>query len=684
MDPNDPATVYVGSFGGLAKTVDAGNTWTLPSNYFSTSLPYSIAVDPANTQVVYAATGTTGIAQSVNGGGSWVARNNGLPTVGADVPIQYVTIDPADSQRLYAIALNAGALYRTTDAGLNWSRVGGGLPTSESVRTVAFDPFDPNRVYLGADSGLYRSIDGGSTWSVVPTPVNTRFVSSISMDPVVPGVFVLVAGGSLVPALRTVDHGATWESLSWETAPEEFVSPRSGVLDPSSPGNLILGAVNSSVREFQIAPDLSVSLSGLASPLRAGVPATLRMTVQNKATSLFAASDATATLTLSAQLAPGTVTASRGSCTRAGQTVTCRMGVMRVGDAAQVDVTFTPSAGTGAVSAAVSPREPDASSADNSTAQPVTALPFAGLAAAITAPASVDHNTTTTVQGRMTNAGPDTAVNASLVFALPTGLTVLPGGIGAPCTAGTGVVTCLIGTLPSGGQATVDLQLRAATPGGQDVTVTVTSNSYDTDASNNSASASIAVKPVADLGIALSAPPAALQAGQAASATATVTNAGPDAVTIAVANFSAANLTVTAATPNGGSCSVTNGAASCSLGTIAAGTSKTIEVTYTAGSAGAAQLNGTTSSEASDGSSTNNSAATALTVSAPPSNGGGGGGSSGGGGGALGLWGALGLLVWTVRRGSWIRASPPTPAPPSRPRTAMAAPRDSRRPIPSH
>ena len=653
VDPNDSSIVYAGSYGGIARTADAGNTWTMTSSYFATSLPYSIAIDPANTQVLYAATGTKGISLSTNGGATWVERNSGLPMSGTDVPMQHVFIDPANSQRMFAIDLS-GALYRSVTGGASWSRVGGGLPGSETVITVAFDPHDPDRIILGAGEGLYRSMDGRVSWNIMSTPVNTRYVTAIMMDPTVPGVFSLVATGSVVPVLRTVDGGATWEALPWETVPEDYVSARSGSLDPANPGNLLVGVVAGSIREFQLAPDLSVALTGIGAQIRIGAPTTLRMTVQNKATSAFAASDATATLTLPTQLAPGTVTSNRGSCLRAGQVITCRTGVLKVGEAAQVDVVITPAAGSGAVSASVAPREVEALPADNSVTLQVTGLPFAGLSATVAAPATADHNSTVTVQGRMTNAGPDGAVNASIRFNLPAGLELLSGTVTAPCVAGTNSVICQIGSLSSGGNATVDLQLRATGTGGQDVTVVATSNSYDTDPSNNSATASITVKPLADLGIAWSAVPATLQRGQTGTALATITNMGPDAVNIAVANLSGTSLTVTTASVNGGSCSVTAGVANCSLGTIASGASRAIDIVFTADLTGVAQLSGTTNSEATDGATANNAASSSITVTAPPSGGGGGGtgggsGGSSGGGGALDIWSTLVLLGGVLR-----------------------------------
>ncbi len=73
--------------------------------------------------------------------------------------------DPSDPAILYA-GTQAGGVFKTTDGGASWSLVGPTLPRS-SVEAIAVDPSDPKRVYAGTyDKGVYRSTDSGATWKV--------------------------------------------------------------------------------------------------------------------------------------------------------------------------------------------------------------------------------------------------------------------------------------------------------------------------------------------------------------------------------------------------------------------------------------------------------------------------------------------------------------------------------------
>lgn len=536
VDSNDSSTVFVAGSEGIARSADAGSSWLSLSPVLAAADPLRIAIDTSDARNLYAASATDGVLYSPDGGGTWVQRNSGLPVVGSNVPIGDLVVDPADSQRMYAFQQSTGAVFRSADGGLNWARMGGGLPTNEVARTMAFDPLDADRIYLGANLGLYQSRDGGITWSVIPLPTGMNQIGTILVDPVVTGKIVLFAG-SAAAMLRTVDHGASWERLPWDLG--VFSPPRGGVLDPVQPGNLIVSAFQRGMWEFQVAPDLSVALTGADTPVAPGSTRTVRATVRNKADSPFASSDATVTVTLPSSLTPVSIATTLGSCARFGQRFDCRMGAMKVGDFALVDVTATQGTGSGNVMASVQGHEPDPAMADNS----------------VTAP------------------------------------TVL--------------------------------------------------------------------RPVADLSVTVSGLPAAMTAGQTASASVTVTNNGPDAVNIAVATVSGSNLGFGTLTAGAGSCAIAAATANCSLGAIASGTSRTIAVTFTPVAQGSVQLTATTGSEALDAPMGNNDATGSGTAAAAPAASGGtpSSGASAGGGGAVDVWELLAALFWLSWRFS--RCHPP-------------------------
>ena len=92
-------------------------------------------------------------------------RDSGLPT---GVKIRKVTPHPTIRNEAYAIMNGLGnggqKIYRTTDAGQNWTNITGNLPDVPMADLVV-NPSDSNKIYLGTEFGCYRTIDGGGTWN---------------------------------------------------------------------------------------------------------------------------------------------------------------------------------------------------------------------------------------------------------------------------------------------------------------------------------------------------------------------------------------------------------------------------------------------------------------------------------------------------------------------------------------
>ena len=190
--PGDPYTFYMGAVaGGVWKTTDGGQTW-LP---ISDKAPFwsvgAIAVAPSNHHVIYVGTGEAaprgditygdGVYKSTDDGKTWT--HVGL----ADSrQIGAVIVDPSNPDIVLVAALGHAfgpnserGIYRTTDGGKSWKRVLGKDDKTGGI-DVAFDPHNARIVYAalwqavrqpwsfssgGPGSGLYRSTDGGVTWT---------------------------------------------------------------------------------------------------------------------------------------------------------------------------------------------------------------------------------------------------------------------------------------------------------------------------------------------------------------------------------------------------------------------------------------------------------------------------------------------------------------------------------------
>jgi photosystem II stability/assembly factor-like uncharacterized protein len=140
IDLRNPDTLFAASFSGIFKTTDAGSTWSAVDTGLEPpiGLPH-LAIDPQNSDNVYVGT-SRGLLRSKDGGTSWSVTGN-------PYAVFSVAIDPQDSQTLYANDAARG-LSKSTDGGANWNAAGSGLPRNFAV-SLAIDPQNAGTVYAG-------------------------------------------------------------------------------------------------------------------------------------------------------------------------------------------------------------------------------------------------------------------------------------------------------------------------------------------------------------------------------------------------------------------------------------------------------------------------------------------------------------------------------------------------------
>ena len=109
-------------------------------------------------------------------------------------------------------------IWRSEDSGDTWGQVRGDLWGESRVYGLTVHPHDPNVLYAGTDTGIYRSQDGGKHFEQLDSPMNTTHVWKIAVDPVDPNI--LFAGTRPAALFRSCDGGQTWTQLSVELADE--------------------------------------------------------------------------------------------------------------------------------------------------------------------------------------------------------------------------------------------------------------------------------------------------------------------------------------------------------------------------------------------------------------------------------------------------------------------------------
>ncbi len=121
------------------------------------------------------------LLRSVDAGGSWTQSINGMTSIGEFTGVRSISFDPSNPDLVYAGVTGAGCgLHRSTDAGVNWTR----LNQTAEISEIAIHPDDPKLIYITAiGTGAWRSRDGGATWTRIVEGLPTMDVMRVRIAP---------------------------------------------------------------------------------------------------------------------------------------------------------------------------------------------------------------------------------------------------------------------------------------------------------------------------------------------------------------------------------------------------------------------------------------------------------------------------------------------------------------------
>jgi photosystem II stability/assembly factor-like uncharacterized protein len=241
---------YWGSY--LSSSDDFGKTWTEPEAY-GVKFPegtdnavkqiWQIALGhPDEPDTLYCGVEPAALFKSTDAGETWSLvqglydhphRSQWMPG-GGGLCLHTILPDPSNSQRLF-VAISTGGVYRTDDGGENWQPRNQGvraqfLPPDQQypewgqcVHKIAFHPSNPKRMFLQNHWGLYKSEDGGDSWTDVAKGVPSDFGFAMEVDPNDPASFFIIPLESdefrctpegKLRVYRTNADGNSWNALS--------------------------------------------------------------------------------------------------------------------------------------------------------------------------------------------------------------------------------------------------------------------------------------------------------------------------------------------------------------------------------------------------------------------------------------------------------------------------------------
>jgi photosystem II stability/assembly factor-like uncharacterized protein len=202
MAASDPRTLVAGGLDGVFRTSDGGETWQRisPEHHAEIQNVESVAIDPANPDIIYA--GTWHLPwKTEDGGKTWHSIKKGVID---DSDVFSIVVDAQNPANLYISACSG--IYRSDSAGELFRKIQGIPYSARRTRVLKIDPSDRNVVYAGTTEGLWKTTDGGATWKRM-TGANV-VVNDVMIDPRHPARLLLATDRGGV--LASDDGGVTF------------------------------------------------------------------------------------------------------------------------------------------------------------------------------------------------------------------------------------------------------------------------------------------------------------------------------------------------------------------------------------------------------------------------------------------------------------------------------------------
>ncbi len=261
--PGDLNTIFVGTgAGGLWVSTDAGINWSTNTNSLAVLGCSDLAIDPVNTNIMYLATGdvdagdtySTGILKSIDGGITWNTTGISWP-VSNGRRIGRLLLNPLRPNSLFA-ATSQG-LYRTNNGGTTWT-----LLKIGNFKDMEYKPGDTSTVYGVTSGSLFRSTTGGNTpasftqitsglttsgvrfsLAVTPADPNYVYILNSASNNGYGGVFRSINSGTNFTLMSTTPNIFGWDPSGSDSGGQGWYDIAIGV-SPTNKDEITCGGVN--------------------------------------------------------------------------------------------------------------------------------------------------------------------------------------------------------------------------------------------------------------------------------------------------------------------------------------------------------------------------------------------------------------------------------------------------------
>ena len=214
QDPRAPETIYAGTTLGLFKSADEGRTW----RHLTFEQVNGMVFDPDDPRTLYLATEHAGVLKSTDAGETVHPVNIGF----ANHNLTQIT---GDGERLYASSAYEGlygGVFVSNDGGLHWTlQANEHALLGRNLNSLAAAPLPGGGLFAAAEDAVLRSTDGGKTWiplaaqprlSITPAVRQTERIRIYTLQTVLADKLVLLAG-TQTGLFRSLNGGASWTGV---------------------------------------------------------------------------------------------------------------------------------------------------------------------------------------------------------------------------------------------------------------------------------------------------------------------------------------------------------------------------------------------------------------------------------------------------------------------------------------
>ena len=266
VDPTDSEILYLGSDGGIFKSIDGGDSWQVSNNGLTETDLSGLVIDPQNPMNLYVSTwkyGSNsgyhgGVFKSTDGGGTWRAMNTGIDYPPPD--IRFMAIDPGSPSTLY-VGTNdtvsngspaSGGIYKTVDGASNWQFI----DFKNTASTLVVDPKVSTTLYTGRAYGyINKSTNDGTSWKSFNTGQTTDQVTFLAIDPQTPSTLFALAIQHGIS--KSLDGGLTWEYVNSGLPNGNNAIVNTLIIDSKTPTTLYAGTSNGIFKSTAPTPDVT-------------------------------------------------------------------------------------------------------------------------------------------------------------------------------------------------------------------------------------------------------------------------------------------------------------------------------------------------------------------------------------------------------------------------------------------